>query len=246
MVEDTPPQVRVPVHPHSPSSPTELVMIVHHSHASVVLSPQSAARGGLPSEKTTLSVPLKRALDVPTALLLLAALGPLMLLIAVLIRVTSPGPALYTQTRVGRRGRRFRIYKFRTMHDEAESATGPVWSHARDPRQTSLGWLLRRLSIDELPQLINVVKGDMSLIGPRPERPIFVDRFQQRLEGYEVRHEMLPGITGLAQVNGWRGDTSIQRRLQYDVYYVQHWSPLLDARVLAQTPLEILRGLYAS
>jgi len=163
-----------------------------------------------------------------------------MLLIGVMVKLTSAGPVLYRQQRLGLGGRPFWLYKFRTMRNNAEAETGPVWAVRNDPRQTALGNLLRRLSLDELPQLINVVRGEMSLVGPRPERPYFVRQFAEALPDYARRHEVLPGLTGWAQVHGYRGNTSIARRLEYDLDYVAHWSLGLDLWILLWTPCEIL------
>lgn len=181
-----------------------------------------------------------RLLDVAVSLLMLLVLGIPMLVVAALILLTSPGPILYRQERVGLGGRRFTMVKFRTMRADAESGTGPVWARKADPRCTWLGAWLRRLSIDELPQLFNVLRGEMSLVGPRPERPHFVREFVQRLPDYTDRHQVLPGITGWAQIHGWRGNTSIAHRLECDLYYVQHRSFWLNVKILLMTPLRVL------
>lgn len=171
---------------------------------------------------------------------LLFVLAAPMLLVALLIKLTSRGGAIYRQERVGLGGKTFVMYKFRTMRLDAEAASGPVWARRNDPRRTMLGVLLRRLSIDELPQLFNVLRGDMSLVGPRPERPCFVQKFSQELPAYMQRHQVLPGITGWAQVNGWRGDTSLERRLECDLHYVNHQSFSLNLWILLLTPLRVL------
>jgi lipopolysaccharide/colanic/teichoic acid biosynthesis glycosyltransferase len=142
---------------------------------------------------------------------------------------------LYRQERMGVDGRRFRMLKFRTMRVDAEAQTGPVWATADDPRRTSLGGFLRRWSLDELPQLFNVLRGEMSLVGPRPERPSFVEEFRRRVPGYMLRHKVKAGITGWAQINGWRGNTSIERRIECDLYYIERWSLAFDLRILIQT-----------
>jgi lipopolysaccharide/colanic/teichoic acid biosynthesis glycosyltransferase len=160
--------------------------------------------------------------------------------VALLVRLTSRGPALYFQERVGLAGRRFRMVKFRTMRVNAESATGPVWARRDDARCTAVGRVLRRYSIDELPQFWNVLRGDMSLVGPRPERPFFVRKFAQELPGYMDRHLAPPGITGWAQINGCRGDTSVARRLELDLYYVRRRSLRLNLRILLATPWKVL------
>jgi lipopolysaccharide/colanic/teichoic acid biosynthesis glycosyltransferase len=175
---------------------------------------------------------------VTTALCAVLALP--MAVIALVIRLTSRGPALYFQERVGFGGRRFALIKFRTMALDAEDKTGPVWATPGDARCTRLGKFLRRYSLDELPQFWNVLRGDMSLVGPRPERPYFVKKFAQVLPGYTDRHDVLPGITGWAQVNGWRGDTSLTSRLEHDLYYVRHRSLRLNLRILFLTPWRVL------
>ncbi|MGD9723323.1 MAG: exopolysaccharide biosynthesis polyprenyl glycosylphosphotransferase [Pirellulales bacterium] len=181
-----------------------------------------------------------RVLDVTLAALLIAVLAVPMLVIALLIKLTSRGPAIYSQERTGWRGRTFVMYKFRTMRVDAEAETGPIWATREDPRRTRLGVILRRLSLDELPQLFNVLAGDMSMVGPRPERPCFVKSFAQRLPAYNERHAVRPGMTGWAQINGWRGDSSIEERLECDLYYVRHRSLWFNVRILLLTPLRVL------
>ena len=178
---------------------------------------------------------VKRATDVVVSALLLVLLSPLLLLVALLVKLTSRGPVLYHQERVSLDGRRFVMHKFRTMVCDAERTTGPVMSDRDDPRITKLGRLLRKYSVDELPQLINVLKGEMSLIGPRPERPTFVLEFREKLPKYMLRHRVKPGITGWAQVHNLRQDTSIEKRLEYDFYYIQNWSFILDIKILWMT-----------
>jgi exopolysaccharide biosynthesis polyprenyl glycosylphosphotransferase len=164
-----------------------------------------------------------------------------MLFIAFLIKLTSPdGPVFYVQERVGLDGKPFQILKFRSMRPDAEAATGPVWAHAGDDRTTAIGKWLRRLSLDELPQFINVVLGEMSLVGPRPERPYFVEQFQQRIPRYLERHTEKAGITGWAQVNGLRGNTSIEERTAYDLWYVENWTIWLDLKILFRQLLVVL------
>jgi putative colanic acid biosynthesis UDP-glucose lipid carrier transferase len=181
-----------------------------------------------------------RAVDLVLSLALLLLLAIPMLLLGLLIRVTSAGPMLYFQERVGRHGRRFTLVKFRTMRTNAEAETGPVWAKSGDSRCTRLGSLLRRSSLDELPQLFNVLGGDMSLVGPRPERPCFVREFVQEMPRYMDRHQVPPGITGWAQVNGWRGNTSIVKRLEHDLHYVEHRSLRLNLWILLVTPYRVL------
>jgi Undecaprenyl-phosphate glucose phosphotransferase len=178
---------------------------------------------------------VKRLIDLCVGAVALVATAPLMLAIAAAIKLSSRGPVLYRQERMGLDGRRFEMLKFRTMHDDAEAGTGPVWARRDDPRRTSLGALLRGWSLDELPQLWNVLKGEMSLVGPRPERPSFVEEFRRRVPGYMLRHTVKAGITGWAQINGWRGDTSIEQRIEYDLYYIQRWSIGFDLKILIQT-----------
>ena len=172
-------------------------------------------------------------------LLCVAAL-PLIALIAIGIKLSSRGPVIYPQERVTWNGRRFARYKFRTMPVDAEAASGPVWTPRDESRATSFGKLLRRFSLDELPQLFNVLRGEMSLVGPRPERPEFVDKFRDAIPGYMQKHLVKAGITGWAQVNDLRGDTDVALRIQYDLYYVEHWSPWFDLRILALTLWHIL------
>ncbi|MEI8140631.1 MAG: undecaprenyl-phosphate glucose phosphotransferase [bacterium] len=178
---------------------------------------------------------LKRCEDICGALLGLLFLAPLFGILAMLIRRSSPGPVFYRQKRCGENGKEFTIYKFRTMQSDAEKETGPVWAVENDPRRTALGSFLRRTNIDELPQLWNVLRGDMSLIGPRPERPHFVEKFKDDIDRYIWRHASKPGMTGWAQVNGLRGNTSIAERIKYDLYYLENWSLSLDFKILLRT-----------
>lgn len=190
--------------------------------------------------ETPLSGPdrfIKRAFDLIASAFFLVILSPLMLLIALAVKLTSRGPILYRQERMGMDGRVFRMIKFRTMRVDAESETGPKWATPDDDRRTRLGSLLRRTSLDELPQLLNVLTGDMSLVGPRPERPVFITEFREKVPNYMLRHRIKAGLTGWAQVHGWRGDTSLRKRLQYDLYYVRNWSLRLDLRIMLMTCL---------
>ena len=177
----------------------------------------------------------KRAFDLVLASLALLLTLPLMALIGVAIRLQSRGTVLYAQQRMGLDGRVFRILKFRTMVPDAERETGAVWSPPGDPRRTRLGALLRRTGLDELPQLWNVLCGDMSLVGPRPERPVLIEQFRREVPGYMLRHKVRAGLTGWAQVHGWRGDTSLHERLEHDMYYIRNWSLGLDLRILLMT-----------
>jgi Undecaprenyl-phosphate glucose phosphotransferase len=174
----------------------------------------------------------KRTFDALVSGLLLVILGPLLGLIALLIVLTSKGSVLYRQERMGLDGRTFHMLKFRSMRLDAEVESGPVWAKAGDPRRTRLGAFLRAMSFDELPQLWNVFKGEMSLVGPRPERPVFIQEFRQRIPKYMLRHKMKAGMTGWAQVNGWRGNTSLEKRIEYDLYYIEHWSLWFDVKIL--------------
>ena len=178
---------------------------------------------------------VKRTFDLVFGALALLLAAPAMLAIVVALKLTSPGPILYRQERMGVDGQRFRMLKFRTMRVDAEAETGPVWSRADDPRRTAIGVFLRRTSLDELPQLVNVLRGEMSLVGPRPERPSFVEEFRRRVPGYMLRHKVKAGITGWAQINGWRGNTSIAKRIEYDLYYIERWSLGFDLKILLQT-----------
>lgn len=177
---------------------------------------------------------LKRGMDIVGSALALIVLSPLMLLVAALVKLESPGPVFYVQERVGLDGKPFQVLKFRTMRQDAE-ANGPGWTVANDPRRTRLGKFLRRYSIDELPQFINVLIGEMSLVGPRPERPVYVEQFRQAIPRYMERHREKAGITGWAQVNGLRGDTSIVERTKYDLWYIENWSLWLDIKILLRT-----------
>jgi len=178
---------------------------------------------------------VKRITDAVVSALLLVLLAPLLAVVAVLVKLTSQGPVFYHQERVGLDGGRFIIHKFRTMICNAEKATGPVMSDRDDPRLTRIGKFLRKYSIDELPQLVNVLRGEMSLIGPRPERPNFVQEFRETIPKYMLRHKVKSGITGWAQVHNLRQDTSIEKRLEYDFYYIQNWSFALDVKILWMT-----------
>lgn len=188
---------------------------------------------------------LKRALDVAVSLTILIAFSPLLLLLALLVKASSPGPVFLVQERVGRDGRPFWCIKFRTMRQDAEAMTGPVWTTPNDPRRTRLGAFMRRFSLDEFPQFINVLLGEMSVVGPRPERPHFVDQFTQSVPRYARRHREKAGITGWAQVNGLRGNTSIEERTRYDLYYVENWSLFFDLKIIAKTVILIFRDRNA-
>jgi Undecaprenyl-phosphate glucose phosphotransferase len=184
---------------------------------------------------------LKRMIDVAISGTALVGLGVPFLLIALLIRRGSRGPVLYTQERMGLDGKAFHVLKFRSMFVGAEDDTGPVWARDDDPRCTPVGRWLRKLDLDELPQLWNVLRGDMSIVGPRPERPYFVEQFKHRIPQYMLRHKVKAGITGWAQVNGWRGNTSLEKRIEYDLYYIENWSVGLDLKIMWLT---LVRGFH--
>jgi putative colanic acid biosynthesis UDP-glucose lipid carrier transferase len=169
------------------------------------------------------------------ASVILLLLSPLFLLIAMAIKVTSKGPVFYTQKRVSWNGKEFNMLKFRSMPQNAETETGPVWATAGEQRATKIGAFLRKTSLDELPQFMNVLCGDMSIVGPRPERKFFVEQFKEQIPGYMQKHLVKAGITGWAQVNGWRGNTSLEKRIQYDLYYIENWSLALDIKIIFLT-----------
>jgi Undecaprenyl-phosphate glucose phosphotransferase len=176
----------------------------------------------------------KRAFDILFSALAMLVTSPVMLLTAVAVKLSSPGPVLYRQERMGMDGAVFHILKFRTMRADAETE-GARMASAGDTRRTAIGAWLRRTSLDELPQLFNVLRGDMSLVGPRPERPVFIEEFKRQIPKYHLRHKVKSGITGWAQINGLRGQTSIQKRIEYDLYYIENWSLMLDLKILVRT-----------
>lgn len=181
------------------------------------------------------NVIIKRAMDVIVSMLVLIFGSWLFAIIAMLVKIESRGPVFYIQERVGKDGKVFPCIKFRSMADRAEALTGPVWAHPQDDRKTRLGTWLRRFSFDEFPQFVNVLLGHMSIVGPRPERPVFVQEFSSRIPRYMERHAEKSGITGWAQVNGLRGNTSIEERTKYDLWYVENWSPVLDLKIMLKT-----------
>ena len=204
-------------------------------HGLPLLSIRDAALGGWRRA-------MKRVVDVVLSVLVLIMLSPLMLFIALMIKVTSPGgPVFFAQERVGLDGRAFWVLKFRSMSPNAEVGTGPIWAARNDPRATRLGRFLRRFSLDEFPQFVNVLLGDMSIVGPRPERPHFVRQFTERIPHYWERHREKAGLTGWAQVNGLRGDTSIEERTAYDLWYVENWTLWLDFKIMLRTVVAIFR-----
>ncbi len=178
------------------------------------------------------SIFLKRLIDITFSFGVLVVTSPLMLLIALGVKLSSKGPVFYRQLRMGLNGATFEMLKFRTMPVNAEARTGPVWATPGENRATRFGSLLRKTSLDELPQFLNVIRGEMSVVGPRPERPVFIDEFRERVPGYMLRHKTKAGITGWAQVNGWRGDTSLEKRIEYDLYYIRNWSIALDLKII--------------
>jgi len=184
---------------------------------------------------------LKRVVDIVGSAIVLVFISPLMLLIALFIKLDSRGPAIYWQERMGLDAKPFPCFKFRSMIQDAEAETGPVWATRGDPRRTRVGAWLRKYSLDELPNFINVFLGHMSLVGPRPERPVFVEQFRQMVPRYMERHQEKAGITGWAQVSGLRGDCSVLERTKYDLYYIEHWSLWLDIKIMIMTVLRFLR-----
>ena len=188
---------------------------------------------------------LKRTFDLVCSALGLLILSPVLLVLALWVRLDSPGPVLYAQERVGLSGKRFRMLKFRTMRVDAEAEGRPGWTKPEDPRRTRAGRILRPLSLDELPQLWNVFRGEMSLVGPRPERPVYVEQFRASVPRYMLRHHVKAGITGWAQIHGLRGDTPLDRRIEYDLYYVRNWSLGFDLRILFLTLLRVFRDASA-
>jgi Undecaprenyl-phosphate glucose phosphotransferase len=184
---------------------------------------------------------VKRAIDVAISSIALVAMAIPFWVVAALIKISSRGEVFYRQERMGLDGKPFMIFKFRSMYDDAEAETGPVFASEQDPRRTPLGKLLRHSNVDELPQLWNVLRGDMSIVGPRPERPQFVAQFKHKIPQYMLRHKVKAGITGWAQVNGWRGNTSIEKRIEYDLYYIENWSVRLDLKIMWLT---VLKGFF--
>lgn len=183
----------------------------------------------------TFNMVVKRLMDIVGALVALILFSPIMLFAVIMIKLTSPGPLIYKQERVGLHNHTFMMYKFRSMEVQPKEAEKQAWTVKNDPRVTSIGKLMRKTSIDELPQLFNILKGDMSLVGPRPERPFFVEKFREEIPRYMVKHQVRPGLTGWAQVNGYRGDTSIRKRIEYDLYYIENWTVGLDVKILIMT-----------
>jgi Undecaprenyl-phosphate glucose phosphotransferase len=184
---------------------------------------------------------LKRAVDIAFSASVVFVGAIPAGIIAFLIRRSSPGPVFYRQQRMGLDGKAFTVYKFRSMPVDAEDVSGPIWARDDDPRATPIGRWLRRRDVDELPQFWNVLRGDMSIVGPRPERPFFVEQFKHKIPQYMLRHKVKAGITGWAQVNGWRGNTSLEKRIEFDLYYIENWSLSLDFKIIWLT---VLKGLH--
>jgi Undecaprenyl-phosphate glucose phosphotransferase len=181
------------------------------------------------------NIVIKRTSDIVLSALAIIVSCPLLILIAIVIKLESRGPIIFRQERAGMDGKGFEMFKFRSMHVDAEKKTGPVWASMEDDRRTGLGTFLRKTSFDELPQLFNVLLGDMSLVGPRPERPVFVADFKKSIPQYMLRLKVKAGLTGWAQVNGWRGNTSLDKRIEYDLYYIKNWSLLFDIKIILLT-----------
>lgn len=189
---------------------------------------------------------IKRTLDLIGASVALLVFSPVMLIVPLIIKMTSKGPILYSQVRIGLHNKEFKMYKFRSMEVQSESKEKKAWTTMNDPRVTPIGKFIRKTSIDELPQLFNVLKGNMSLVGPRPERPFFVEKFKEEIPRYMIKHQVRPGMTGWAQINGYRGDTSIPKRIEHDLYYIENWTLGLDIKILFLTAFKgfINRNAY--
>ena len=183
----------------------------------------------------TFNAMIKRVMDIGGSLFAILVFLPVMLFTAISIKISSPGPLIYTQERVGLHNKTFKMYKFRSMEVQDPAKEKKGWTVKNDPRVTPIGKLIRKTSIDELPQLFNILKGDMSLVGPRPERPFFVEKFREEIPRYMVKHQVRPGLTGWAQVNGYRGDTSIRKRIEHDLYYIENWTLGLDIKIIFLT-----------
>jgi Undecaprenyl-phosphate glucose phosphotransferase len=183
----------------------------------------------------TFNAVVKRTMDIVGGLGAIILFSPVMLITAIAIKATSPGPLIYAQERVGLHNKTFRMYKFRSMDVQSPKKERGAWTVPDDPRVTAVGKVIRKTSIDELPQLFNILKGDMSLVGPRPERPFFVEKFREEIPRYMIKHQVRPGMTGWAQVNGYRGNTSIRKRIEFDLYYIENWTPGFDIKILFLT-----------
>ena len=183
----------------------------------------------------TFNAMIKRLMDIVGSIICIVIFSPVMLLSAILVKITSSGPLIFKQERVGLHNEKFMMYKFRSMEVQSKESEKKAWTVKNDPRVTGIGKLMRRTSIDELPQLFNILKGDMSLVGPRPERPFFVEKFKEEIPRYMIKHQVRPGLTGWAQVNGYRGDTSIIKRIEHDLYYIENWTLGLDFKIMFLT-----------
>lgn len=183
----------------------------------------------------TMNWVIKRLVDIVGSLVAIVLFSPIMIVSAILIKLTSPGPIVFSQERVGLHNKTFKMYKFRTMRVQDEKEEKKAWTVKDDPRVTGIGRILRRTSMDEVPQFFNILKGDMSLIGPRPERPFFVEKYKEEIPRYMVKHQVRPGLTGWAQVNGYRGDSSIRKRIDHDIYYIENWSIGFDIKIIFLT-----------
>ena len=183
----------------------------------------------------TFNAIVKRAFDILCSSVGLIILSPLLLVICIIIKATSKGPLIFKQERVGFRNETFMMYKFRSMKVQDEAEEKKAWTVKDDPRVTKFGKFIRKTSLDELPQLVNILKGDMSIVGPRPERPFFVEKFKEEIPRYMIKHQVRPGLTGWAQVNGLRGDTSIKKRIEYDLYYIENWTFWFDIKIMFLT-----------
>ena len=183
----------------------------------------------------TFNALIKRLTDIVGSIICIIIFSPVMLVSAILVKATSSGPLIFKQERVGLHNKPFQMYKFRTMYVQTEEEERKGWTQKNDPRVTSVGRFLRKTSLDEFPQLFNVLKGDMSLVGPRPERPQYVEKFREEIPRYMIKHQVRPGMTGWAQVNGYRGDTSIRKRIEHDLYYIENWTLGLDMKILFLT-----------
>jgi exopolysaccharide biosynthesis polyprenyl glycosylphosphotransferase len=183
----------------------------------------------------TLNMLAKRAVDLIGSLFLIVLFSPVMIASVVGIKLSSKGPVIFKQERVGLHNKSFQMYKFRTMELQKPQAEAKAWTVKDDPRVTKIGRILRRTSMDELPQLFNILMGDMSIVGPRPERPLFVEKFKEEIPRYMIKHQVRPGLTGWAQINGLRGDTSIEKRVEYDLFYIENWTMGFDIKIMFLT-----------
>jgi len=229
------------------------VRIIPHFHDSLPINPKIDELDGIPLltiRSNPLDDPfksfLKRSFDLLVSFVAIVVTSPIMLAIAVGVKISSPGPILFRQERIGLNNRPFQMYKFRSMRMDNPDIASTRWTTEDDPRKTRFGSFIRKTSFDELPQFFNVLLGDMSVVGPRPERPFFVNKFKENVPHYMVKHQVKPGITGWAQVNGWRGDTSIERRIECDIYYIENWDVFFDVKIMFATVFKgmVCRNAY--